>query len=171
LAIAFLGLGSNEGDREVYLKKAVAEISKIKQSSIQKESSIYETEPWGKKNQRDFLNQVIAIETKLGYRELFFQCQEIEKALGRKKRECWGPREIDIDLLMYNELVIEEESLCLPHRRLNERRFVLVPWAEIASEVRIPGLWKTVQEILDGCPDRGKVKFYKKGEMVVHGRS
>jgi 2-amino-4-hydroxy-6-hydroxymethyldihydropteridine diphosphokinase len=161
LADAFLGLGSNVGDREAYLKASREAVNKLKKTTLIRSSSIYETEPWGVKNQNPFLNQVIEIETELTPLELFAACQKIEKKLKRRKREKWGPREIDIDLLLYGEFVIDNKKIQIPHPRLSERRFVLVPLSEMAPQLKVQGLDRSVEELLDVCPDRGAVKFYR----------
>lgn len=161
---AFLMLGSNIGDRAGYLKEAVEAIANLEGSEVRRVSSVYETEPWGKKDQGMFLNQVVEVETELEPRELLTACQKIEKTLGRKREECWGPRTVDIDILLYGENVIDEETMKVPHPLLSERRFVLVPLAEVVPEVSIPGLGETVRNVLKGCPDGGNVKFYKRRE-------
>ena len=157
----FLGLGSNVGDREGYLRKAVAAIGKLERSWVRRASSIYETEPWGKRDQDPFLNQVVEVDTKLGPQELLVACQRIEKDLGRDNRERWGPRTIDIDILIYSDVVIDDENLRVPHRLLSERRFVLVPLTELSPTVSVPGLGKTVREVLESCSDRGRVELYE----------
>jgi 2-amino-4-hydroxy-6-hydroxymethyldihydropteridine diphosphokinase len=159
---AFLMLGSNIGDRDRYLKEAVEAIANLEGSEVRRVSSVYETEPWGKKDQGMFLNQVVEVETELEPRELLTACQKIEKTLGRKREEHWGPRTVDIDILLYGESVIDEETIKVPHPHLSGRRFVLVPLAEVVPEVSIPGLGETVSNVLKGCPDRGNVKFYKR---------
>ena len=161
MASAFIGLGSNVGDREGYLRKAISVLASSEGNTVRRASSVYETEPWGKKDQRAFLNQVIELETKLQPRELLILCQEVEKTLGRRNREHWGPRTIDIDILLYDETVVDGKTLCIPHSRLMERRFVLVPLGEIASTVTIPGSGRSVGEVLEECPDRGSVRLYK----------
>ncbi len=161
LADVFLGLGSNVGDREAYLKASREAVNKLKKTTIIRSSSIYETEPWGIEKQSPFLNQIIEIETELTPLELFAACQNIEIKLKRRKTEKWGPREIDIDLLLYGEFVIDNEKIQIPHPRLSERRFVLIPLSEIAPKLKVPGLERSVEALLDVCPDRGVVKFYR----------
>jgi 2-amino-4-hydroxy-6-hydroxymethyldihydropteridine diphosphokinase len=160
LTDAFLGLGSNLGDREAYLKVSREAVNKLKKTTIIRSSSIYETEPWGIKKQRPFLNQIIEIETELTPLKLFAACQNIEIKLKRRETEKWGPREIDIDLLLYGDSIIDNKKIQIPHPRLSERRFVLIPLSEIAPQLRVPGLGRSVEELLDACPDRGAVKFY-----------
>ncbi len=162
--IAHLGLGSNVGDREEYLKRALDAMGELEGSKVRRVSSIYETEPWGKKDQDPFLNQVVEVDTQLGPHELLAACQRIEKELGRNPQERWGPRTIDIDLLLYGDVVIEDRNLRVPHSLLSERRFVVIPLTELSPSVSVPGLGKTVREVLEDCQDRGTVKLYKRGE-------
>jgi len=162
--LAFLGLGSNIGDREEYLRKAKTAIANLETCTVSGISSIYETEPLGNKNQGQFLNQALLVETELEPQELLMECKGIEKTLGRKEGPRWGPRTIDIDLLLYDEMLVDEEALRVPHPRLHRRRFVLIPMAEIAPSVRIPGSGKTVMEALKTCPDGGYVTLYEKGK-------
>ena len=149
------------GDREAHLKASSDAIGKLEKTRIARSSSIYETEPWGIKDQDGFLNQVIEIETELEPLDLFVACQNIERKLKRKKTQKWGPREIDIDLLLYGKSVIDNEVIQVPHPYLSERRFVLVPLSEIAPKLEVPGFDRNVQDLLNVCPDRGAVKFYR----------
>lgn len=158
----FLGLGSNVGDREAYLNQAVSAIGNQKDIRIGCVSSIYETEPWGKRDQNFFLNQVIAIETELDPQNLIVTCQRIEKDLGGNRGGRWGPRRIDIDLLLFGDQIIDEENLQVPHPRLSERLFVLVPLNEVASVMMIPGSGQTVRKALERCSDQGSVRLHKK---------
>lgn len=134
---AFLGLGSNLGDRAHYLGEAISALASplIK---VEATSRIYETEPWGLMDQPLYWNQVIEVETSLEPLELLHACQEIEHRLGRERKVHWGPRIIDIDLLIYDNIVSESEELILPHRYLEERAFVLAPLREIAPELVLP---------------------------------
>lgn len=133
----FLGLGSNIGDRGHYLREA---ISALRNSSIKilVTSRIYETAPWGVMDQPQYWNQVIEIETMLEPLELLHACQEIERQLGRERKVHWGPRTIDIDLLIYENRLIVSEELTLPHPYLEERNFVLAPLREIAPKLVLP---------------------------------
>ncbi|MDR3543181.1 MAG: 2-amino-4-hydroxy-6-hydroxymethyldihydropteridine diphosphokinase [Desulfosporosinus sp.] len=134
---AFLGLGSNLGDRAYYLKEAVLALASST-LEIVATSRIYETEPWGVMNQPLYWNQVIEIDTILEPLDLLHVCQEIELRLGRERKEHWGPRTIDIDLLLYNNRVVKSEELMLPHPYLEDRAFVLVPLREIAPKLVLP---------------------------------
>lgn len=133
----FLGLGSNLGDRAHYLRTAIAALVSplIKLAAT---SRIYETEPWGLMDQPLYWNQVIEVETSLKPLELLHVCQEIENRLGRERKVHWGPRTIDIDLLIYDNIVDNSEELKLPHPYLEERAFVLAPLREIAPELVLP---------------------------------
>jgi len=134
---AFLGLGSNLGDRAHYLKEAISTLASptIK---IVTTSQIYETEPWGVMDQPLYWNQVIEIETILEPLDLLHVCQEIEHRLGRERKVHWGPRTIDIDLLICNGRVSESKELILPHPYLEDRAFVLAPLREIAPTLVLP---------------------------------
>ncbi len=152
------------GDRETYLNKAISVLGDHQHIQISCVSSVYETEPWGKTDQALFLNQVVEIETQCDPQKLILACQKIERDLGGEKRERWGPREIDIDLLLYGDQIIAEKNLQVPHPRLSERLFVLIPLCEVASGMTIPGLGQTVYHVLEQCPDKGNVTLYQKSE-------
>lgn len=134
---AFLGLGSNLGDRAYYLEEAISGLASptIK---IMATSQIYETEPWGVMDQPLYWNQVIEVETTLEPLDLLHVCQEIEHRLGRERKVHWGPRTIDIDLLLYDNRVSESEELMLPHPYLEDRAFVIAPLREIAPKLVLP---------------------------------
>ncbi|MFD2444282.1 2-amino-4-hydroxy-6-hydroxymethyldihydropteridine diphosphokinase [Bacillus sp. CGMCC 1.16607] len=132
---AFISLGSNIEDRLHYLESAVNEIGNHEQIEVVKISSIYETDPVGYTDQDLFLNMVISVVTKLTPEELLSECQKIEWELGRKREIRWGPRTIDLDILLYNQENMETEKLVIPHPRMHERAFVLVPFLEIASDL------------------------------------
>ncbi|MDQ7092811.1 2-amino-4-hydroxy-6-hydroxymethyldihydropteridine diphosphokinase [Desulfosporosinus sp. PR] len=134
---AFLGLGSNLGNRAFYLSEAVASLRRST-ITVVAVSRIYETEPWGVQEQPMYWNQVIEIETSLAPLELLHVCQEIEQQLGRVRKEHWGSRTIDIDLLIYDNEVSESPELKLPHPYLEEREFVLAPLREIAPNLILP---------------------------------
>jgi 2-amino-4-hydroxy-6-hydroxymethyldihydropteridine diphosphokinase len=142
----YLGLGSNLGDRKSYLDAAISAMAPaVRASQI---SPIYETDPWGYNDQDDFLNMVAEAETDLGPKQLLVRLKGIEVNLGRQPRFRNGPREIDIDILIYDELILDEAGLRIPHPRLPERAFMLVPLADLAPGLSIPGLDKTVAELL-----------------------
>lgn len=135
---AFLGLGSNLGERLSYLKKAVNMLGEQSAITIIRESGIYESEPWGEERQNNFLNQVIEIETSLLAEELLSQCQAVEAALGRERSMHWGPRTIDIDILLYENDQVNSDKLIIPHPYLEQRNFVLIPLREIAPDLILP---------------------------------
>lgn len=145
--ITYLLLGGNLGDRRKYIALAIAEIE-AKIGNITKRSSLYETASWGKHDQPDFFNQVIEVKTSLNPQELLSGILSIEAQLGRKRIEKWGSRIIDIDILLYQDQVINEPELIVPHPYLAFRRFCLMPLCEIAPEFIHPLLKKNIQELL-----------------------
>ncbi len=148
----YLLLGTNEGDRRANLAKAI-ELCNKWAGRVSKLSSIYETAPWGKTDQSAFLNQAIRVESELPAQTLLEQLKDIEKEVGRVSTEKWGPRVIDIDIIFYGSEVIQQPKLLVPHPYLPVRRFALLPLAEIAGEFVHPVLKKTVNELLEECPD------------------
>ena len=163
MTTVYLGLGSNVGDREGYLRRAVSALSHLEACGIRSLSSIYETEPWGNRQQGLFLNQVVAMDATLNPATLLEHCQAIERSLGRRSGgKRWGPRTVDIDMLLFGEEIVKNDVLQIPHPRLAERQFVLVPLHEIAPEIRVPGLEETVENLLRSCPDSGHVRLFKK---------
>jgi 2-amino-4-hydroxy-6-hydroxymethyldihydropteridine diphosphokinase len=157
LAKAYLSLGSNLGDRLRFLKEAISKIEESDNITINRISSVYETQPVGYKNQGWFLNLVIEIETSLVPQDLLQHILTVEDQMGRKREVKWGPRNIDIDILLYDNQVIQSNHLTVPHPRMPERRFVLLPLAEIAPKLLHPQLIKSIEELLEGCEDKSKV--------------
>lgn len=153
----FLGLGSNIGERDRHLNRAASEIAKIADTRLVWCSSVYETDPFGKTDQPKFLNAAAELETQLGPPELMRELRRIESALGRTPGERWGPREIDIDILLYDGLVHSDESVTVPHPDLEHRRFALVPLREIAPDLVHPVNGMTVEEMASACADSGRV--------------
>jgi 2-amino-4-hydroxy-6-hydroxymethyldihydropteridine diphosphokinase len=133
--IAFIGLGSNMGDRLNYLKQAVLLLHEHSEINVEDISSVYETDPVGYTDQDKFLNIAIKISTSLSPDELLEITQSVEQELGRKRKIRWGPRTIDLDILLYNHENIETEKLIVPHPRMFERAFVLVPLIELNANV------------------------------------
>ena len=156
----FIGLGSNLGDRMSYLKDAVKEISKF--AVIKKCSSIYETEPWGYKEQRLFLNCVIEIETKHEPLNLLKEVRKIETGLGRVERKKWTEREIDIDILFYGNLTFENDDVKIPHPEIQNRKFVLEPMSEIEPGFIHPVLKKNIANLFRNTVDNSKVIEYNR---------
>ncbi|TMZ46481.1 2-amino-4-hydroxy-6-hydroxymethyldihydropteridine diphosphokinase [Klebsiella pneumoniae] len=154
----YLGLGSNLGDRLNHLQQAVEQLQAHPEIRVTRVSSIYETVPVGPVEQPDFLNMVVAAETTLAPEELLSAVQEIEQRLHRVRTIRWGPRTLDIDILLYGERVLRQEGLTLPHPRMEERAFVLIPLLEVAGNLRIPGSGATVQARLEAAPDRSGVR-------------
>jgi 2-amino-4-hydroxy-6-hydroxymethyldihydropteridine diphosphokinase len=136
-SIAYIGLGSNLGDREKNIKSAVGLLKKTKEIKVNKVSSLYETEPRGYKEQGKFLNGALELETSLSPSELLRVLQGIEGKLGRRRVIKWGPRTIDLDILLYDDLEINEKNLKIPHPQMLRRDFVLIPLKEIASQKQI----------------------------------
>lgn len=136
-ARVFLSLGSNLGDRRYFLQEAVGRLNALDNSRVLLLSSLYETKAWGKTDQDDFYNIVLLMETDLDPLALLDATQAIEKDLGRLRHEHWGPRTLDIDLLLYNEITMDEPRLRLPHPYMHQRRFVLEPLMEIAPDLCI----------------------------------
>jgi 2-amino-4-hydroxy-6-hydroxymethyldihydropteridine diphosphokinase len=148
----FLLLGTNLGDRSQHLAMARAQIE-AKAGQIVRSSAIYQTAAWGKTDQPDFYNQVIEIESILSPDDLLRTTSAIEEAMGRVRTETWGARTMDIDILLYGDVIVEREQLTIPHPRMNSRRFTLIPLAEIAPEVIHPVEQKTIRELLAICSD------------------
>jgi 2-amino-4-hydroxy-6-hydroxymethyldihydropteridine diphosphokinase len=138
---AFVGLGGNQGDVETTLVEALWAVDALPQTTIQRQSAFYRTPAWGKTDQPAFLNAVVELRTRMPAKVLLEALLAIEQRFGRVRTEAerWGPRVLDLDLLAYGDEVIDEPGLTLPHPRLHERAFVLVPLAEIAPALVIPG--------------------------------
>ena len=161
----FVALGTNLGDREKNLARGVAG---LRQSglTITRTSSVYETEPVGGPAQGAFLNAVVQAETALDARGVLASCLGVERETGRVRGEANAPRTLDLDLLLYGALVVRERGLTVPHPRMHERRFVLVPLAEIAPGVRHPVLRLTAAEMAARCPDSSAVALYGPPELL-----
>ena len=153
----YLCLGGNIGNREEYLSRA-KELIALKVGVIVAESSIYETQAWGVNEQREYLNQVIKITTELQPQSLIEELLNIELALGRQRKDKqWAARTIDIDILFYDTICLQEENLTIPHPSLHLRNFVLIPLNEIAPELIHPFLKLSIKQLLTICPDTGVV--------------
>ena len=152
MSIVYLGLGTNLGDRKQNISKAIEAISL--KMSISKQSSLYETTAWGYTDQPNFLNQVIQVETNLSPLRLLNFLKKTEVELGRVENFRYGPRLIDIDILFYDDLIKTTSRLQIPHPRILERAFVLVPLNEIAPGFVHPVLKKTIAELLAELPNK-----------------
>lgn len=151
----YIGLGSNIEPRKQYLQKAVQQLAEQQDITLVKQSSIYETAPVDYTEQADFLNMVVQIETTLAPHALLLVCQQIEKMLGRdrmKETIAKGPRTIDLDILLYEDKWINEDHLEIPHPRMHERAFVLVPLNEIAPHVVLPNVGKSITQLIAKLP-------------------
>ena len=133
---AAIGLGSNLGDRSRNINDAVSSLARL--GTLIRVSSLYETAPIGGPEQGPYLNAVVVIDTEMPARELLEQCLAIERAAGRERRERWGPRTLDLDLLLHGDEIISEDGLEVPHPRLTERRFVLDPLLEVMPDAALP---------------------------------
>lgn len=156
--IAFVGIGSNLRDPAVQCRDAFRRIGAIPEIRLLRRSSLYRTEPVGFQDQAWFINAVAEIRTDLPPRKLFEALNEIERKMGRTDGPRWGPRVIDLDLLLYGQEVVAEEDLVIPHPELHRRRFVLEPLCELASYVIHPDFGVSVRGLLDRLTDPGLVE-------------
>jgi 2-amino-4-hydroxy-6-hydroxymethyldihydropteridine diphosphokinase len=161
-ATVYLSLGSNLGGRKAQLHAATAQLAKL--GRVIKVSSFYETEPLEFAEQPWFLNCVIAIETGMSAQELMAAILRSEKEMGRRRAQKKGPRSIDIDILLFDQAVIESADLTIPHPAMHHRRFVLEPFAEIAPDVLHPIFKKTIRELLHALPEGQEVR---KSEVTI----
>lgn len=160
VGIVYLHLGSNEGNRVDVLAESERLIS-VNIGSILSGSKMYETEAWGVKEQPDFLNKALEVVTNLSPHEVLKEIQSIESLLGRKEREKWGQRMIDIDILLYDEVIIDTDQLKIPHPLMEKRNFVLIPMLEIAGNAMHPIFKKTIEELYDECKDDCEVMIFE----------
>jgi 2-amino-4-hydroxy-6-hydroxymethyldihydropteridine diphosphokinase len=159
---AYIALGSNMGERFDFLKKAVQLINREPGIRVVNVSSIYETDPVGYKEQAPFLNQVIQVNTELSPQQLLKVCMRIENELGRKREFKWGPRTIDLDILLYNQENIETEELIVPHPRMHQRAFVMIPLLELNSDIHVPKIEKPMKLLVENLPDKEGVRIWKR---------
>ena len=154
MSIVYLSLGSNMGDRAEHLRFALKALDAHENIQPLRGSSIYETSPWGPVEQNNYLNACIQLETNIPPEELLAVCQKIELDCGRQRDVRWGPRTLDIDILLYDDLVIDTPQLTIPHPRMKERLFVLVPLLELEEEVPLLG---SVSALMEQLPPQGLV--------------
>lgn len=150
---AYLLTGSNVGNRQKFLETAI-EMLQANCGIVTSVSFVYETAAWGNEDQAPFLNQAICLQTSLTAKQLIREVLEIEKAMGRVREAKYGPRIIDIDILLFGDVVIHTPELIIPHPELPNRRFALQPLADIAADVQHPLLHKSIQQLLEICPDK-----------------
>ncbi|MBE0426732.1 MAG: 2-amino-4-hydroxy-6-hydroxymethyldihydropteridine diphosphokinase [Nitrospirae bacterium] len=153
MSTAYIGIGSNLGNREENCFHAI-ELLEKKGIKIKKKSSLYETEPWGIKQQPIFLNMAVEIETELEPDKLLRLLKDIEKKLGRKNTLKWGPRIIDLDILIFDDIILNKKDLKIPHPLMHKRGFVLKPLNEIAPKINHPLLNRSIAELVQ--------QFYRK---------
>jgi 2-amino-4-hydroxy-6-hydroxymethyldihydropteridine diphosphokinase len=153
----YLLIGGNVGDRHQNLERA-RQLIEAKAGKLLDQSAIYETEAWGKQDQPPFLNQVLRVETALEPHTLLQAILQAELDMGRQRDERYGPRTIDIDILLFNDLILDTRQLTIPHPQLHLRRFALMPLAEIAATEIHPVFKKSIDELLLECPDKLGVK-------------
>jgi 2-amino-4-hydroxy-6-hydroxymethyldihydropteridine diphosphokinase len=153
----FVGLGSNLGDRAAFLQGAAMRLRRLPGTTVVQHSSVYESDPYGNKDQPRYLNAVTELDTTLTPGQLLPLLKEMENGVGRVPGERWGPREIDLDILVYDGLVVHEEGLHVPHADLANRKFVLVPLREIAPDLVHPVNGMTIEELAASCRDDARV--------------
>lgn len=161
----YIGFGSNIGDRLAHIQHAIRALSKTGGITLQKISAVYKTDPVGYEAQTEFLNGVAAIHTHLPPLSLLHILKDIEAAVGRQHRIRWGPREIDLDILIYGDMCLRTEKLVIPHPEMHRRRFVLAPLAEVAPDVVHPVFQETIQTLLERLEDDKSV--VKTGDCVL----
>ena len=157
--ISYLSLGSNLGNRKNNLNEAIFHL-KSKAGLIINTSKVYESEPWGLKDQNFFLNQVIKLKTSFSPQDLLKCCKNIEIKMGRSKSIKWGARNIDIDILYFSKLILNEDDLKIPHPLIQERKFVLLPLNELNKTFNHPTLNKTNCKMLEDCSDNSNIYLY-----------
>lgn len=155
---AFIGLGSNLGDREATIRAALEAIADLPQTDLVRVSSLYDTEPVGEIEQPNFLNAAALVDTELDARQLLWNLKLVEKRLGRVRTQPWGPRTIDLDLLLFGDQIIEDADLRVPHPEIIRRSFVLVPLVELEPRLVHPGTGETMASHLNRLGARPLVK-------------
>ena len=156
--IAYIGIGSNLGDRQALCHRAIETIGDLPDTTVTATSSFYESEPLELPSQNWFINCVVGIKTELHPEELLSACQNIETLMGRKRTIRYGPRTIDLDILFFGHTVLNSRRLVLPHPKLHLRRFVLMPLSEIAPSLNHPVYHQTVADLLRKVPDQHRIR-------------
>jgi 2-amino-4-hydroxy-6-hydroxymethyldihydropteridine diphosphokinase len=155
---AFIGLGSNLGEREHLIRSAAEGLDLTPETKLVRISSLYDTKPVGDLEQPDYLNAVAIVQTELEPSRLLWNLHLIENKLGRKRSRRWEPRPIDLDLLFYGDLVIDQPGLKVPHPEAHKRAFVLVPMSELTPDLMHPVLGKSIDELLKSVKAQGSVR-------------
>ena len=153
----YIGIGSNVGDRAAQIYFAREQLDRLPETTTIRSSDVYETEPIGPVEQNQFLNAVVELRTELEPRELLRHLHDIERRAGRRRTQRWGPRTLDLDLLLYGDCVIEREheGLIVPHPRMHERWFVLKPLCDLAPDLIHPVLGRSIRELLEAAEGAG----------------
>ncbi len=152
MAKVIIAVGSNKGDRLTFIKEALKKIDELGQISAV--ASLYQSSAYGFTNQSDFYNSVIVLKTDMAPKQLLIELKKIEKQVGRIENFRWGPREIDLDIILYNQRQLNYKELTIPHPDFHNRIFVLQPLAEIEPELRVPGMNKSISNLLNKCKDK-----------------
>ncbi len=162
MTIVYLCLGSNSGDRLKLIEQAVGFLNLAQDIKLIRTSALYETEPWGVKNQNWFLNMAVEIKTSLSPQDLLVKMQNIERTLGRNREKeiRWGERPIDIDIIFYDNLVLESDVLTIPHKFMHKRAFVLVPLLELIPDFVHPVFNITISQLYDNLEEVEEVYLY-----------
>lgn len=157
MSSAFLTLGGNVAPRQQYLRKALQALQEI--TIITSIAPLYESEAYGERDQPAFLNSAVLLQTDASPRELLAILKEIEAKIGRKQRYRWGPREIDLDIIFYDQQIVSEHALQIPHPDFRNRRFVLQPLVDLNPDFSAPDTHQTLQQLLDACPDQSQLRL------------
>ena len=159
----YISAGSNLGDRRLNIVNAIEYLQRNYNIEIIRTSSLYQTEPWGKKDQPCYLNCAFEIATDYDPKSLLKCLESVESTIGRvKNREKWAARKIDLDILLYGMLIFSDNELIIPHKFLILRKFMLLPLLELDSELVIPGAGTNIRQVLQECPDKGEVDVFQK---------